>query len=220
MKVSIANIYGKSLPGDTTTTDGINGIATVLTTQEDKGINILLNAASVSSEKQASSLPTTSTTPAAGGSIDFTNSDVVKDWMTADGPDAWGISWAGNVTSHHFLTAALLPLLDKGAKAAPGHSSIVVNIANLAGVTKTHSQGRFAYSASMAALMHLTKEWANAFLEMGIRVNCIAPSIVEGEMRATGLDAGRRERMDERVREKVPAGELFFDWAAEWMLIL
>ena len=95
-----------------------------------------------------------------------------------------------------------------------------MNIANLAGVTKTHSQGRFAYSASMAALMHLTKEWANAFLEMGIRVNCIAPSIVEGEMRATGLDAGRRERMDERVREKVPAGELFFDWAAEWMLIL
>lgn len=128
--------------------------------------------------------------------------------MTADGPEAWRVAWAGNVTSHHYLTAALLPLLDKGAKAAPGHSSLVLNMANLAGVTKTHSRGRFAYSASMAALMHLTKEWAHAFLGMGIRVNCVAPALVEGEMRAAGLEGGRRERLDERVREKVPAGEL------------
>lgn len=126
--------------------------------------------------------------------------------MTLDGPEAWRVAWAGNVTAHHFLTAALLPLLDAGASAAPGHSSLVLNVANLAGVTKTHSQGRFAYSASMAAFVHLTKEWAHAFLGLGVRVNCVAPAVVEGEMRAVGLEAGRRERLDARVREKVPAG--------------
>lgn len=128
--------------------------------------------------------------------------------MTLDGAEAWRIAWAGNVSTHHFLTASLLPLLDKGAKAVPGHSSIVLNIADLAGVTKTHSQGRFAYSASMAALLHLTKEWAYAFLGVGVRVNCIAPALVEGEMRAVGLESGRLDRLDERVKDKIPAGRL------------
>ena len=126
--------------------------------------------------------------------------------MTLDGAGAWRSAWAGNVTTHHFLTAALLPLLDKGAKAVRGHSSIVLNVADLAGLTKTHSQGRFAYSAAMAGLLHLTKEWAYAFRGVGVRVNCIAPALVESEMRAVGTDSGRKDRLDERVRDKVPAG--------------
>lgn len=126
--------------------------------------------------------------------------------MTLDTAEAWRTSWAGNVTSHHFLTAAMLPLLDKGARSAPGHSSVVLNVADLAGVAKTHSQGRFAYSASMAGLVHLTKEWAHTFLGIGVRVNCIAPALVEGEMVLGGT--GRRERLDERVGGKVPAGRV------------
>lgn len=203
------------MPGDTTTSDGITGVATVLNTQEDKGINILINSASVDPEPRAlaraSRLPASSL-PAGGASreagIDFSDSAAIRDWMTLDGAEAWRVAWAGSVTTHHFLIAVLLPLLDKGANAAPGHSSIVLNVADLAGLTKTHSQGRFAHSAAMAGLLHLTKEWAYAFWGVGVRVNCIAPALVESEMRAAGRESGRKDRLDERVRDKIPAGVL------------
>lgn len=118
------------LPGDTSTTDGIRGIAAELTKAESKGINILINSASVTSEPRAKS--TSSDT-------DFTDPDAVSRWMTCDGADAWRIAYAGNVWSHHFLTAALLPLLVKGAKAAPGHSSVVLNVASVAGLIRRAS---------------------------------------------------------------------------------
>jgi NAD(P)-dependent dehydrogenase (short-subunit alcohol dehydrogenase family) len=156
------------------------------------------------SQPAPSSIVAGGSAPNAG--VDFTDSDAIRDWMTLDGAETWRRAWAGNVTTHHFLTAALLPLLDKGAASTPGHSSVVLNIADLAGVTKTHSQGRFAYSAAMAGLLHLTKEWAHTFMGVGVRVNCIAPALIESEMRAMGNESGRLDRLDERVKGKIPAG--------------
>lgn len=189
------------LPGDTSTTDGIRGIAAELTKAESKGINILINSASVTSEPRAKS--TSSDT-------DFTDPDAVSRWMTCDGADAWRIAYAGNVWSHHFLTAALLPLLVKGAKAAPGHSSVVLNVASVAGLTKTHSQGQFAYSSSKAALIHLTREWAHTFLPLGVRVSCIAPSVFPNEISVGRFDEDRRSRQEEELWRKIPAGESCF----------
>ncbi|KAH1606180.1 hypothetical protein V6Z96_005961 [Aspergillus fumigatus] len=187
------------LPGDTSTTDGIRGIAAELTKAESKGINILINSASVTSEPRAKS--TSSDT-------DFTDPDAVSRWMTSDGADAWRIAYAGNVWSHHFLTAALLPLLVKGAKAAPGHSSVVLNVASVAGLTKTHSQGQFAYSSSKAALIHLTREWAHTFLPLGVRVSCIAPSVFPNEISVGRFDEDRRSRQEEELWRKIPAGRV------------
>lgn len=187
------------LPGDTSTTDGIRGIAAELTKAESKGINILINSASVTSEPRAKS--TSSDT-------DFTDPDAVSRWMTCDGADAWRIAYAGNVWSHHFLTAALLPLLVKGAKAAPGHSSVVLNVASVAGLTKTHSQGQFAYSSSKAALIHLTREWAHTFLPLGVRVSCIAPSVFPNEISVGRFDEDRRSRQEEELWRKIPAGRV------------
>jgi NAD(P)-dependent dehydrogenase (short-subunit alcohol dehydrogenase family) len=128
--------------------------------------------------------------------------------MTRDGADAWRIAYAGNVWSHHFLTAALLPLLVKGAKAAPGHSSVVLNVASVAGVTKTHSQGQFAYSSSKAALIHLTREWAHTFMPLGVRVNCIAPGVFPNEISMGRFDEDRRSRQEEELGKKFPAGRV------------
>ncbi|KAG2019486.1 hypothetical protein GB937_005033 [Aspergillus fischeri] len=187
------------LPGDTSTTDGIRGIAAELTKAESKGINILINSAGVTSEPRAKG--TSSDT-------DFTDPDAVSRWMTRDGADAWRIAYAGNVWSHHFLTAALLPLLVKGAKAAPGHSSVVLNVASVAGVTKTHSQGQFAYSSSKAALIHLTREWAHTFMPLGVRVNCIAPGVFPNEISIGRFDEDRRSRQEEELGKKFPAGRV------------
>ncbi|GIJ92029.1 hypothetical protein Asppvi_011004 [Aspergillus pseudoviridinutans] len=187
------------LPGDTSTTDGIRGIAAELTKAESKGINILINSAGVTSEPRAK---------ATSFDIDFTDPDAVSRWMTRDGADAWRIAYAGNVWSHHFLTAALLPLLVKGAKAAPGHSSVVLNVASVAGVTKTHSQGQFAYSSSKAALIHLTREWAHTFIPLGVRVNCIAPGVFPNEISMGRFDENRKSRQEEDVGKKFPAGRV------------
>ncbi|GIK05686.1 hypothetical protein Aspvir_009799 [Aspergillus viridinutans] len=187
------------LPGDTSTTDGIRGIAAELTKAESKGINILINSAGVTSEPRAK---------ATSSDIDFTDPDAVSRWMTRDGADAWRIAYAGNVWSHHFLTAALLPLLVKGAKAAPGHSSVVLNVASVAGVTKTHSQGQFAYSSSKAALIHLTREWAHTFMPLGVRVNCIAPGVFPNEISVGRFDEDRRSMQQEEVGKKFPAGRV------------
>ncbi|KAF7122329.1 hypothetical protein CNMCM5793_000286 [Aspergillus hiratsukae] len=187
------------LPGDTSTTDGIRGLAAELTRAESKGINILINSAGVTSEPRAK---------ATSSDLDFTDPDAVSRWMTRDGADAWRIAYAGNVWSHHFLTAALLPLLVKGAKAAPGHSSTVLNVASVAGVTKTHSQGQFAYSSSKAALIHLTREWAHTFAPLGVRVNCIAPGVFPNEITMGRGDEDRRARREEDVGERLPAGRV------------
>ncbi|GFF81734.1 rhamnolipids biosynthesis 3-oxoacyl-[acyl-carrier-protein] reductase [Aspergillus udagawae] len=187
------------LRGDTSTTDGIRGIAAELTKAESKGINILINSADVTSEPRAK---------VTSSDIDFTDPDAVSRWMTRDGADAWRIAYAGNVWSHHFLTAALLPLLVKGAKAAPGHSSVVLNVASVAGLTKTHSQGQFAYSSSKAALIHLTREWAHTFMPLGVRVNCIAPGVFPNEISLGRFDEDRRSRQEEEVGKKFPAGRV------------
>ncbi|GFF41917.1 rhamnolipids biosynthesis 3-oxoacyl-[acyl-carrier-protein] reductase [Aspergillus udagawae] len=187
------------LRGDTSTTDGIRGIAAELTKAESKGINILINSAGVTSEPRAK---------VTSSDIDFTDPDAVSRWMTRDGADAWRIAYAGNVWSHHFLTAALLPLLVKGAKAAPGHSSVVLNVASVAGLTKTHSQGQFAYSSSKAALIHLTREWAHTFMPLGVRVNCIAPGVFPNEISLGRFDEDRRSRQEEEVGKKFPAGRV------------
>ncbi|GFF24341.1 2-dehydro-3-deoxy-D-gluconate 5-dehydrogenase [Aspergillus lentulus] len=187
------------LPGDTSTTDGIRGIAAELIKVESKGINILINSAGVTSEPRAK---------ATSSDIDFTDPDAVSRWMTRDGADAWRIAYAGNVWSHHFLTAALLPLLVQGAKAAPGHSSVVLNVASVAGVTKTHSQGQFAYSSSKAALIHLTREWAHTFMPLGVRVNCIVPGVFPNEISMGRFDEDRRSRQEEELGKKFPAGRV------------
>lgn len=187
----------ESLPGDISHVDAIPDIATELTTLEDKGINILINTTTVTPEPLAK---------ASTHSIDFTNSDAVSTWMTRDGPEAWRTAYAGNVAAHHYLTASLLPLLDKGQRAiASGHTSAVLNVASVSGVTKTHSQGQFAYSSSKAALIHLTREWAHSFLGLGVRVNCIAPGLFPSEMEEV-VGGGRKSRLD-GAGERFPAGK-------------
>lgn len=116
--------------------------------------------------------------------------------MVRDGVEAWREAYAGNVAAHHFFTAALLPLLRKGGQAIPGHSSAIINISSSAGITKTHSQGQFAYSSSKAAFLHLTKEWAHTFVPLRIRANCIAPGLFPTEMTTGTSDEHQKSHLE------------------------
>ena len=96
----------------------------------------------------------------------------------------WAASFDINVTGMFHLIRRALP-----AMIAKGGGSIV-NIASVAG-SVTGVPGRFAYGASKAAVIGLTKSVAADFVKQGIRCNAIAPGTVDSpslhdRLRATG----------------------------------
>ena len=86
--------------------------------------------------------------------------------------DAWARTFALNVTSMHRVTRAVLP----GMLAAGGGS--IINVGSVASSLKA-VPNRYAYSASKAAVIGLTKAIAADFITRGIRCNVICPGTVE-----------------------------------------
>jgi tropinone reductase I len=72
----------------------------------------------------------------------------------------------------------------KFLKRSDGTTSSVVNIGSVAGVTcvKTGTP----YSATKAAMNHVTGNWACEWGPDGIRVNCVTPWYVDGKFRNSG----------------------------------
>lgn len=83
------------------------------------------------------------------------------------------------------MTMAFLPLLQAATEHQHGYSGTVINICSISGIVKT-AQHHFAYNASKAAVIHLTKmlgfEIGNNGLK--VRVNSIAPGVYPSEMTA------------------------------------
>ncbi len=90
--------------------------------------------------------------------------------------DDWSRVMATNLNGPFLCTQACVPIMLQ-----TGGGS-VVNIASISGVRA--STLRIAYGTSKAALMHLTKQQAVEYGNVGIRVNCIAPGPVETAMAA------------------------------------
>jgi NAD(P)-dependent dehydrogenase (short-subunit alcohol dehydrogenase family) len=82
--------------------------------------------------------------------------------------------WAVNVRSVLLLCAALVP-----AMAARGRGS-VINFSSVSGVIGTPR--RAAYAATKAALDGMTRSLAMEFGPRGVRVNSVAPGVVQTDM--------------------------------------
>lgn len=93
----------------------------------------------------------------------------------------WDKTMDLNVKALFFLTQALLPLLRSGASG--GARSRVINIGSINGIGHSHMQN-YAYSASKAAVHHLTRHLAADLAEQGINVNAIAPGLFPSKMTA------------------------------------
>lgn len=90
-----------------------------------------------------------------------------------------------NVKSLFFLTQQLAPLLR--AAASSEQPAKVINIASTDGIINSRTD-TYSYSASKAAVIHLTRRLANRLAEENIRVNAIAPGAFASDMNIWARD--------------------------------
>ncbi|KAL1956558.1 hypothetical protein VTO42DRAFT_7029 [Malbranchea cinnamomea] len=186
-----------SIQADITNPQDVENLAQEIEQREAGGINILINNAGVTKEKEQKEK---------SSSVDYENVDSVRSFLLGNGRESWHETLDSNLTSQHFVTAALLPALDKGRHLIKGHSSSVINISSISGTTTSHSGGQFAYAASKAAFTQLTKNLAYTLYPLRIRVNCIEPGVFPSEMTAGGSDENQKSKL-EGMGEKFPAGK-------------
>ena len=116
------------------------------------------------------------------------NSGIVKDnlffWMS---DDEWESVINTNINGMYRVTKALLPKMIKHKKGA------IINISSVSGIAG--NAGQTNYAASKGAIIAFTKSLA---LEVGrykIRVNCVAPGLIESEM---------TENVDKNIVKNIP----------------
>ncbi|KAJ6095839.1 hypothetical protein N7486_006585 [Penicillium sp. IBT 16267x] len=197
----VAELYGKDVPGqiipitaDITSKASIQKLVDQISSKESK-LHILINNAGISS----TSYETEHTDPKALQEELFHSKSTVEEWEDV---------MRTNVTQLFFTTSAFLPLLNKGTEDEYGWSSTVLNITSISGIVKT-SQHHFAYNASKAAAIHLTKMLAHEIMtsKLKIRVNNIAPGVFPSEMTAKDSDELQKSSIPkEKYEGKIPAG--------------
>src|SRR2546426_1720414 len=119
----------------------------------------------------------------------------------AEYPDAaWDKVLALNVKGVFHLTRACLPLLERAAQ--PGDPARVINICSTDGLHVPVLE-TYAYSASKAAVHHLTRVLAHRLAAQNITVNAIAPGPFESKMMHETL-----ERFRDAIVASCPLGRI------------
>jgi 3-oxoacyl-[acyl-carrier protein] reductase len=109
--------------------------------------------------------------------------------------DDWDKMLAANLKSAFFCSQAALPYM---LRAKCGH---IINIASVWGVAGGSCEAH--YSAAKAGLIGLTKALAKELGPSGIRVNCIAPGIIDTDMNGSLSEAERQSLL-----EATPLGQV------------
>jgi NAD(P)-dependent dehydrogenase (short-subunit alcohol dehydrogenase family) len=98
--------------------------------------------------------------------------DQADDRYTSVSAEVWERTWAVNVTGTMLSLRAFAPLMGVG-----GSIVTIASMAAISGIPK-----RDAYTASKGAVLALSRAWSADLIRLGIRVNTLAPGIVETPM--------------------------------------
>ena len=82
-----------------------------------------------------------------------------------------------NLAAPFMLVKAVVPVMQKGGGGA------IVNISSIAALRGQGGSGQTAYASAKAGLEGLMYDVADAYGKDGIRVNCVAPGIIDTPMR-------------------------------------
>ena len=119
----------------------------------------------------------------------------------AEYPDsAWDKVLALNVKSVFHLSRLLLPLLERAAR--PGDPARIINVGSIDGLHVPVLE-TYAYSASKAAVHHMTCVLARRLAPHGVTVNAVAPGPFESKMMAETL-----QRFRDAIVSSCPLGRI------------
>jgi 2-keto-3-deoxy-L-fuconate dehydrogenase len=131
----------------------------------------------------------------------------------------WDFSFDLNVKSMHHMIKTFLPgMLEKKAGSIVNISSTASSIRGV--------PNRYAYGATKAAVIGLTKAVAADFIKQGIRCNAVCPGTVESPSLAERISAVSRDsgRSLDRVRQdfvdRQPMGRLGTPEEVAWLVLL
>lgn len=118
--------------------------------------------------------------------------------MTAE---QWSEVMDTNLRGVFSITHAILPAMLKQRRGA------IVNVASVSGLRGV--VGQTNYSASKGGLIAMTRSLAREVARSGVRVNCVAPGLVETDM-LSGLDANLKREMIHEIpmRRAIRADEV------------
>lgn len=116
--------------------------------------------------------------------------------------EAWSKVMDVNVTGLFYLTQKLLPTLQ--GSSSPQDPARVINLGSVMG-TAALGEGAYSYSASKAAVHHMTKIMARELAERHITFNAFAPGPFQSKMTAF---ATATEEQADHVGKGVPLGRI------------
>ena len=114
-------------------------------------------------------------------------------WETAD--EDWEKVLGLNLTATFYCCRAAVPHMRER------RSGAIVNVASISG--KEGNPNMIPYSVSKAGVICLTKALAREVIQDGVRVNCVAPAVIE-----TPLLEQLQPEAIEYMRSKIPMGRV------------
>ena len=115
---------------------------------------------------------------------------------------AWQKIFSVNVAGLFHLTRELMPLLEEAA--THEDPARIINLGSVMG-TQPLADGAYSYTASKAAVHHLTRTLANEFAGRRVTVNAFAPGPFQSRM--TAFATGSEEKAA-HVGSRVPLGRV------------
>ena len=126
-----------------------------------------------------------------------TKSAMLKDYTTDD----FDSLFATNVRGPFFLVQQLVPAL------GPGSSVVVISslgARNVVGKPDLDKPSILAYTATKGAIETLVKNWAALLGPRGVRVNAVAPGVIETDMsNFTKTEAGREVTLGMQALKRI-----------------